>query len=65
MLRRLVDMVSNGQILGSLGASLVNLVAGFALSLAVGLVVGVAMGRYRKVEAALGMYVYALTSTRC
>lgn len=57
---RLADMVTSGLIVSSLGASLVNLLFGFAISLALGLVVGVAMGRYRKVEAALGVYVYAL-----
>lgn len=57
---RLADMVGSGMIVGSLGASLVNLAIGFGVSLALGLVVGVAMGRYRKVEAALGVYVYAL-----
>nr|MDT0656662.1 ABC transporter permease [Micromonospora sp. DSM 115978] len=60
VLGRLVEMVANGQILGSLGSSLVNLALGFGISLALGLVTGVAMGRYRKVEAALGVYVYAL-----
>lgn len=60
VLGRLADMVSSGQILGSLGDSLLNLALGFGISLAAGLAVGVAMGRYRKVEAALGVYVYAL-----
>lgn len=60
VLARLVEMVSDGLILSSLSASLVNLAFGFGISLTLGLVVGVAMGRYRKVEAAFGVYVYAL-----
>jgi ABC-type nitrate/sulfonate/bicarbonate transport system permease component len=60
VLGRLADMVASGQILGSLADSLLNLALGFGISLAAGLVVGVAMGRYRKVEAAFGVYVYAL-----
>ncbi|MFI6501654.1 ABC transporter permease [Nonomuraea typhae] len=57
---RLADMVAAGEIVGSVVDSLVNLLLGFAISLAAGLLAGVAMGRYRKVEAALGVYVYAL-----
>ncbi|WP_232666073.1 ABC transporter permease [Pseudonocardia sp. TRM90224] len=60
VLTRLSKMVSDGLILPSLGDSLVNLALGIAVSLGVGLVTGVAMGRYRRVEAALGVYVYAL-----
>ncbi|MGP3920225.1 ABC transporter permease [Nonomuraea sp. 10N515B] len=60
VLARLAEMVSSGLIVTSLADSLVNLVLGFAISLAAGLLTGVAMGRYRKVEAALGVYVYAL-----
>ncbi|MGH3241007.1 MAG: ABC transporter permease, partial [Spirillospora sp.] len=60
VLDRLADMASSGLIFSSLRDSLINLVLGFAISLAGGLAIGVAMGRYRKVEAALGVYVYAL-----
>ncbi|WP_028923394.1 ABC transporter permease [Pseudonocardia acaciae] len=60
VLARLAAMASGGQIVANLADSLVNLVLGFVISLVVGLVAGVAMGRYRKVEAALGVYVYAL-----
>jgi NitT/TauT family transport system permease protein len=60
VLARLGDMVNEGLIFSSLGDSLVNMALGFAISLAAGLVIGVAMGRYRKVEAALGVYVYSL-----
>ncbi|RBQ17503.1 ABC transporter permease [Spongiactinospora rosea] len=57
---RLAGMAASGEIFASLADSLLNLVLGFAVSLAGGLLVGVAMGRFRKVEAALGVYVYAL-----
>jgi ABC-type nitrate/sulfonate/bicarbonate transport system permease component len=60
VLARLAEMVADGQILGSVADSLVNLVIGFAISLVAGVGIGVAMGRYRKVEAALGVYVNAL-----
>ncbi|MFI6737589.1 ABC transporter permease [Nonomuraea sp. NPDC050451] len=60
VLARLADMTAGGLIVTSLGDSLVNLALGFAISLVAGLLTGVAMGRYRKVEAALGVYVYAL-----
>lgn len=60
VLARLAAMASDGRIFGSVANSLVNLALGFAISLVAGLATGVAMGRYRKVEAALGVYVYAL-----
>ncbi|WP_129664064.1 ABC transporter permease [Phytoactinopolyspora endophytica] len=54
------DLITDGDIFGNLLTSLGNLALGFALSLVAGLVVGTAMGRYRRVNAALGIYVYAL-----
>jgi NitT/TauT family transport system permease protein len=60
VLVRLADMATSGVIFSSLGDSLLNLALGFAISLTAGLLTGVAMGRYRRVEAALGVYVYAL-----
>lgn len=54
------DMITSGLIFGNLLISLGNLVLGFGISLVVGIVVGTAMGRYRRVNAALGVYVYAL-----
>ena len=60
VLDRLVTMVRDGLILGSLRDSLVNLLLGLAISLGAGLAVGTAMGRWPKVEAALGVYVSAL-----
>lgn len=56
----LAEMTANGEILGNLLESVGNLAIGFAVSLVVGVLVGTAMGRYRRVKAALGIYVYAL-----
>lgn len=60
VLARLWEMIVAGDIIGSLGSSLINLVLGFGLSLVGGVGVGILMGWYPKVEAALGIYVYAL-----
>lgn len=60
VLASLWDMIVTGQIFGNLATSLGNLALGFGVSLLVGLVLGTAMGRYRRVEAALGVYMYAL-----
>ena len=60
VLLRLVEMTVNGAIVGNLLSSLTNLVIGFGLSAAFGLVVGSLMGAYRKVDMALDAYVYAL-----
>ena len=60
VLTKLWELIVTGQILGNLMTSLGNLTLGFGLSLAAGLVIGTAMGRYRRVNAALGIYVYAL-----
>lgn len=60
VIARLAQMIADGEILGNLLISLGNLAAGFGISLVTGIVVGTAMGRYRRVNAALGVYVYAL-----
>jgi NitT/TauT family transport system permease protein len=60
VLVKLVELVASGQIIGNLLISLSNLAIGFGISLAAGLVIGTAMGRYRRVNAAFGPYVYAL-----
>lgn len=60
VLARLAEMVRSGLIIAPLWSSLINLFVGFGLSLVFGLAIGVLMGRYPKVEAALGIYVYAL-----
>jgi ABC-type nitrate/sulfonate/bicarbonate transport system permease component len=60
VLRRLWQMIADGEILGSLGNSLLNLLIGVVISVVVGVVVGLLMGAYKKVEQALDVYVYAL-----
>ena len=60
VLRRLVEMTADGEILRSLGNSLTNLVLGFAIALILGVGVGLLMGAYKKVDQALDVYVYAL-----
>jgi len=60
VLGRLVQMTADGEILRSLANSLANLVVGFALSLVIGVGVGLLMGAYKKVDQALDLYVYAL-----
>lgn len=56
----LAEMIRDGDIVGNLAISLSNLAVGFGVSLAAGIIIGTAMGRYRRVNAALGIYVYAL-----
>lgn len=56
---RLVELVAEGTILLNLATSLTNLVLGFGISLAIGLGLGMLMGGYRRVEAALDIYVNA------
>jgi NitT/TauT family transport system permease protein len=60
VLGRLVEMVGEGKILGNLAQSLSDLAIGFSISVVFGITIGVLMGAYSKVEAALGIYVNAL-----
>ena len=60
VLATLGEMIASGLIFGNLFVSLSNLAVGFGISLAAGIIIGTAMGRYRRVNAALGVYVYAL-----
>jgi len=60
VLRRLGEMIADGEILGSLGNSLLNLLIGAVISVVLGVGVGLLMGAYKKVEQALDVYVYAL-----
>lgn len=57
---RLVEMTLNGEIIPPLTGSLTNLAIGFSIAVVVGIIVGLLMGAYRRVEAALDIYVYAL-----
>lgn len=60
VLARLVEMIAAGEIIEPLLGSLRNLAIGFTISVVVGVTVGLLMGAYRRVEAALDIYVYAL-----
>jgi len=56
----LIQFIQSGVILVNVASSLEGLAIGFGLSLIVGLLVGALMGRYRRVEKALDIYVNAL-----
>lgn len=60
VLVRLGELTADGLIIGNLFNSLGNLVIGFAISAVVGVLIGMLMGAYRKVEMALDFYVFAL-----
>lgn len=59
VLTALVELTMNGEILGNLRVTLATLAVGFTVSVVLGLPLGVLMGRYRRVEQAFGVYVYA------
>ena len=59
----LVDLIRHGGLLGALWYSLWTFAIGYVLGLAAGVVIGMCIGLYRKVEAATGLYIYALYAT--
>ena len=63
VLRAVLDLVASGQILGYLGASLVSLFVGYGLAALVGVLLGLSMGRYGRVEYVIGPYINALLAT--
>jgi NitT/TauT family transport system permease protein len=60
VLGRLWRLTADGEILGDLGRSVLNLLVGFVISALAGVAVGIAMGRYKIVEKMLDPYVTAL-----
>jgi NitT/TauT family transport system permease protein len=58
-----IQMIAGGEILGYLVTSLVALLAGYALAVAVGVALGGLMGRYRPLEYLLDLYVSILLAT--
>lgn len=60
VLVRLWEMIAGGLILDSLAISLSNLAVGFTISVIFGVGIGLLMGVYPRVEAALDIYVNAL-----
>lgn len=59
VLTKLIELTAAGQIHTNLINSMVNFAIGTALALAVGLPVGALMGRFKRVDQALSVYVYA------
>jgi NitT/TauT family transport system permease protein len=53
------DLTRSGELPRALGQSLQPFAAGYALAIAIGVPLGLAIGRFRTVEAALGIYVTA------
>ncbi|MFQ5855414.1 MAG: ABC transporter permease [Anaerolineae bacterium] len=63
VLRASWELTVSGEILGNLSASLVSLVVGYGLAATLGLTVGALMGRYRKVEHLLDVYLNAFLAS--
>jgi ABC-type nitrate/sulfonate/bicarbonate transport system permease component len=57
------QLIASGQILGSLASSLAALFIGYALAVVCGVALGLLMGRYRRIEHTLDLYVSALLAT--
>jgi ABC-type nitrate/sulfonate/bicarbonate transport system permease component len=55
-------LLMNGKLIENLAMSLWTLVAGFLLAVALGIIIGVLMGRFRQVEHFLDLYINALMS---
>jgi ABC-type nitrate/sulfonate/bicarbonate transport system permease component len=60
VLRTAAGLITGGEVLGYLAASMAALLAGYGLAVASGVTLGLLMGRYRKVEYALDPYVNAM-----
>jgi ABC-type nitrate/sulfonate/bicarbonate transport system permease component len=63
VVRAAAQLIAGGQILGYLAASILALLLGYGLAVVAGVTLGLLMGRYRKVEYALDLYVNALLAT--
>jgi NitT/TauT family transport system permease protein len=59
VLRASWELIVSGEILGNLAVSLVSLSVGYGLAATLGVLIGALMGRYRKVEYLLDIYVNA------
>ncbi len=60
VLRSSWELTVTGQILPHLAVSLISLTVGYGLAVTLGLLIGALMGRYRKVENLLDVYINAL-----
>ncbi len=63
VVERAGEMISDGTLLDAFGASLQPFIPGYLLAVVVGIPLGLVIGRYRIVEAAVGPYVTAGYST--
>jgi ABC-type nitrate/sulfonate/bicarbonate transport system permease component len=57
------DLITSGEVLGYLAASMAALLLGYVLAVVAGVMLGLLMGRYRKVEYALDLYINAMLAT--
>ena len=63
VIAKLVELIADGRIIGNLTNSLGNLATGYAIALVLGVGLGLLMGAYPAIDAALDPYVTALNST--
>ena len=63
VLRAAAEMIISGQILGYLATSIGGLFLGYGLAVVAGVSLGLLMGRFRRVEYALDLYINALLAT--
>jgi NitT/TauT family transport system permease protein len=63
VLRTAAGLITSGEVLGYLAASMAALLLGYVLAVVAGVALGLLMGRYRKVEYALDVYVNAMLAT--
>lgn len=63
ILRATATMILDGQVLSYLAASLVSLFSGYALAVVSGVTIGLLMGRYRKIEYLLDLYLNGFLAT--
>jgi ABC-type nitrate/sulfonate/bicarbonate transport system permease component len=63
VLLRAGGLIASGEILGYLAASMTALMLGYGLAVGAGVLLGLLMGRYRKVEYALDLYINAMLAT--
>jgi ABC-type nitrate/sulfonate/bicarbonate transport system permease component len=63
VLRATAILIASGQVVGYVVASIIALLIGYGIAVVAGVGLGLLMGRYRKVEYALGLYINALMAT--
>jgi ABC-type nitrate/sulfonate/bicarbonate transport system permease component len=63
VLRAAAELITSGELLGYLASSISGLLVGYAIAVVAGVTLGLLMGRYRRLEYALDMYINALLAT--